>query len=124
LGARFTEGQLQSIRFTGRANNTINSGEMTMLYNNLKAEFAQKDVGEKKNLMSWAANTALIKSNPRKNGKVRVAQMYSERTPYKGFGNFFWKTLQDGIMNTLLPIGDKEKMAKDKTAKKRRKKHS
>ena len=61
---------------------------------------------ERKNkLLSWAANTVIHVSNPGKNNKVRIASMEFERVEYKGFGNYVWKTLLSGIMNTILPTG-------------------
>ena len=28
-----------------------------------------------------------------------------ERTPYKGLGNYLWKTIESGIINTVSPVG-------------------
>lgn len=123
LGARFTEGELQSIHFKGSANAMLNSGEMTMLYKDLKAEVVRKDQIQKNKVLSWAANTALLNGNPGNKGKTRTVRMQTERVLYKGFGNFMWKTFQSGIINTVLPAGNKNKAPK-KSEKKRNKKRS
>lgn len=121
LGAWFTEGELESIQFKGSANNSVNTGEMIMLYNNLKAEISRKDYKTKNNILSWAANAALHNANPGKNGKTRVAIMNFEKVPHKGFGNFMWKTLEHGIISTVLPTGKTKKVDNNdkKTGKKK-----
>lgn len=120
VGAKFTDGELNSLRFEGSANNTINTGEFTMLYNNLQAELTRKDYKTKNKLFSWVANTALYDANPGKNGETRVGLMHFERVPYKGFGNFMWKTIENGIINTVLPSGKKNKVNDDKNKGKKK----
>jgi hypothetical protein len=39
--------------------------------------------------------------------------MEFERVPYKGFGNFVWKTLQSGIVATVTPTGKKVRTTKE-----------
>jgi len=115
LGTRLTDGELESIQFKGSANYSVNAGEMTMLYTNLKAEISGKDFKNTNKFITWAANAALLNSNPGKNGKTRVAQMYTERVAYKGFGNFMWKTLQNGISSTVFPFGEIDKIDSEET---------
>ncbi|MEJ2595882.1 MAG: hypothetical protein P8100_12335 [bacterium] len=105
LGAFFTGGELHSIVFKGSANRTHSSGEMTMLYKDLVAEVLKKDQKSKNKFLSWATNVALRTSNPNPRGKTAVAVMEFDRVMYKGFGNFMWKTLQSGIVNTVSPTG-------------------
>ncbi len=112
IGAKFIGGKLNGISFTGSANPTFSKGEMTMLYQDLDAEMIKKDQVSKSKFFSWAANTALRKGNPGKNGKERVVVMEFQRVMYKGFGNVVWKTLQSGIVNTISPVGKTKKEEK------------
>jgi len=129
MGLKFKQGNLKKITFKGSANAKISRGEMTMLYDNLEAEIVKKNEADKNKFVSWAANTVIYKSNPGKNNKLRTASMEFERVPYKGFGNLVWKTLQSGIIRTVVPstkstktsLNPKEKDQKQKKKKKRRK---
>ena len=56
------------------------------------------------------------KSNPSKNGEAREATMKFERVLYKGLGNYLWKTLQNGIVNSIAPFG----MTTEKAAAKKK----
>lgn len=108
MGVKFVGGEIKSITFEGSANPSYSNGTMKMEYDGLQGEVENKS-REKNKFLSWAANSALHTSNPGKGGKLRVANMEFYRVPYKGFGNLMWKTLQNGIMNTILPIGKVEK---------------
>jgi hypothetical protein len=105
MGLKFEQGRLNEINFSGSANNQFSKGTMTMLYSDLQADIAKKDLEKKNKFLSWAANAVTHVSNPGKNNKIRVASMAFERVTYKGFGNYVWKTLLSGIMNTILPTG-------------------
>ncbi|PLW96208.1 MAG: hypothetical protein C0591_09290 [Marinilabiliales bacterium] len=108
IGVKFIKGDLKEITFSGSANDKYSKGEMTMLYANLEAEVDNKDPEKDKNkFLSWVANTIVHTSNPGSNNKLRTATMEFERVPYKGFGNFVWKTLQSGIVATVTPTGKK-----------------
>lgn len=106
-GIKFSNGTLNSIQFTVHGTPTESSGKMSMLYDNLEADLSNTKK-EKKGL-SWLANSVLLASNPSKKGKLRVAEINFERVPYKGFTNLIWKSVQSGLMNTLLPIGKHKK---------------
>ena len=117
LGLKILNGNIESISFQGSANNYTSKGTMTMKYHDLEAEvFKRKSVG-KNDFLTWSVNNLLHKSNPGKNGELREATMKFERVIYKGFGNYFWKTVQNGIVNSIAPFG----MTKEKaSAKKKR----
>ncbi len=118
LGLKIINGDLDSLTFNASANNTTANGEMTMLYHNLDASVFKSDSSDENKFLSWGINTVLIKSNPGKKNKIREAVLYVERTVYKGAGNYIWKTLQSGIVNTLVPGG---KTVEKANAKKERK---
>ncbi|MCB2207538.1 MAG: hypothetical protein KQH67_04520 [Bacteroidetes bacterium] len=122
MGIKFIQGQLDNINFSGSASPRFSKGEMTMLYHDLEAEVSKKDLLNTNKFLSWVANAVLYTSNPGKNTDIRVVQMEFERVPYKGFGNVVWKTLQSGIVNTVLPTGKTINEEEDQESKKEKRK--
>lgn len=118
LGLKILEGNIDQVSFQGSANNYNSQGTMTMLYRDLKADVFKRKNSDKNEILSWSVNHLLHKSNPGNNGEVRVATMKFERVMYKGIGNFLWKTLQNGIVNTIAPFG----MTTEKAAAKKKRK--
>jgi hypothetical protein len=121
LGLNLLNGQIENISFQGSANNFTSKGSMKMLYHDLEAEVFKKKTVEKNDFLSWSVKNLVHKSNPGNNGEVREATMKFERVMYKGFGNFLWKTLQNGIVNSIAPFGmtTQKAAAKEKRQSKR-----
>jgi len=130
LGLKILEGNLDNLSFQAKANKYSSSGTMKMLYHNLEATvYKPKNPKVKSKVLSWAAKTVLHNSNPIKKKKVRIAVLSHSYEPEKGFGNYLWKTLQSGIVNTLSPAGNKTSKKADeliykKEHKKKKKKKS
>lgn len=103
IGVKFKSGYLDGIRFKAKANPKYAIGEMTMLYHDLNGIVVRKDMQKTNKLLSWVANQVINKNNPAKNKEKRTEPMYFKRVMYKGLGNFLWKTLQSGIMGTIIP---------------------
>jgi len=103
LGIKFHEGTIDRIEFKARANPTYSIGEMTMQYHDLQGEVQKQSMTESNKFLSWLANAVIIRNNPAKGKKARTVPMYFDRVMYKGLGNFAWKTLQSGIMATIIP---------------------
>ena len=87
---------------------------MTMLFDNLDAAVLKKDQLEENKTFSFLANAAIKDSNPSKNGRVSVAEIEFDRTMYKGFGNYLFKTVESGLVNSVYPFGDRKKVKKKK----------
>lgn len=112
MGMQITSGNLEKMTFAAQANNNYSTGEMVMIYDDLTATLLKNnDEEDQKKFLSWIANTVVQKSNPGKKGQLRVAKMGFEKVEYKGFGNFLWKTLQTGIVNSILPTGKTTKVS-------------
>ncbi|MDT0553719.1 hypothetical protein [Urechidicola vernalis] len=110
LGLKILSGEIDKMQFSAKANNTSSSGNMTMLYHNLEATVFKSNSLERNKFLSWSVNHVVRKSNPNKKGKVKEVEMQFTRDTYKGLGNYIWKTLQSGIVNTISPTGkDKKK---------------
>ncbi len=122
-GIKFKSGRLKSIRFYANASPSSSVGQMTMLYNNLQAEIPKKNIDKNNKILSFGANTVLHVSNPSKKGRIRISTIKTERVLYKGFGNLLWKTVQSGIVNTVLFAGKSHKERAGKANKKKTKKN-
>lgn len=117
LGLKILNGNLDHLTFSASADNYSSKGKMTLLYHDLKAEVFKHHSMKENKFLTWTINTAIHQSNPNKHNKTREAVLHYNRVNYKGFGNYFWKTLQSGIVNTLIPGG---KTTKKTNAKKER----
>jgi len=125
LGLKILKGDLNSLTFSASADNDSSNGKMTLLYDNLEAEVFKHHSLEENKFLSWTVNTVVHKSNPSKNKEIREAIMHFDKTIYKGLGNYFWKTLQSGIVNSLLPGGkttEKVNAKKERKLKRKKKK--
>jgi len=126
-GMKFQDGVLNSIQFKVYGTPKGTQGEMSMLYSGLEASLMKKKKVKKG--LSWIANSVLIKSNPTQKGKLFVAKIETERVAYKGFGNLLWKSVQSGLMNSIIPGGKQATSSKiekkeNREAKKQTKKEA
>ncbi len=111
-GIKFKGGKLNSMKFYANASPKSAKGLMTMLYDDLEAEIPKKEAKETNKFLSFGANAVLRTSNPNKKGKTRIALIQNDRIEYKGFGNLLWKSVQSGLVNTILPTGKSHKEEK------------
>jgi hypothetical protein len=114
IGLKLLQGKLDKINFSATANDNVALGKMTFLYHDLKAVVYKSHSLDKNNFMSWSVNTLIHKSNPNNNGHIREVVMEFERDKYKGLGNYFWKTIETGLVNTFKPGGKQIKASKHK----------
>jgi hypothetical protein len=98
-------GQVQKADFVVNATETGSSGKVTLYYNDLKINLLGEDENgkaKKKGLLSFLANTILIKNdNPEKGDPVRTANVSLERLPQASFFNLMWKTVFIGIRENV-----------------------
>lgn len=108
IGMRFSEGSLNGIYFTASGNSHRMYGEFTMLYNDMSVEFLNEEGGRNK-AKSLLVNTLVKSSNSTRHGKTVVGVIEFERVPYKGLGNYIWKSVQSGVVNSMNPVGKHHK---------------
>lgn len=109
--AEIQSGKLNDMSFEARLNEDNSNGTMEFRYENLKVNILNKDEEEsKKGLVSFLANTFVIKSNNPANGDFREGDMSFSRDKSKSMINYWWKTLLSGIKDT---IGVPSKEAKE-----------
>ena len=104
LGLKVLSGELIEIDFKAVSNNIESRGEMTMLYKNLHASILKSNSNNENHFLTSIANGLIHKSNPNKRGHIKTVRMYYKRDQNKGLGNYIWKTLQNGIINTITPM--------------------
>lgn len=109
LGMKFEDGTLNGVNFNFTGNSDESKGDLTMLYEDLEVEIYKKNLSENKKV-SWVANAFMKKSNPNNNGKTVTADIIFERLTYKGFGNYVWKSIQSGVVNSIMPFGKRRKV--------------
>ena len=110
IGLQFKSGRLDGLNFQMAGTPSALDGSLTLLYHHLEVEL-YKENQEKRKTLSWAANVLLKRSNPKPNGRTVVSEIYTERVPYKGLGNYLWKAVESGLINSLNPFG-KHKVVK------------
>jgi len=99
-------GQIQKIDFDVKANAKGSMGTMHMYYNNLKIALLKEGEDgkptKKKGLLSFIANTLIVKDeNPAKGKPLRTADIVFERPPGASFFNLLWKSVFIGIRETV-----------------------
>jgi hypothetical protein len=95
--------KLNSLNATIKGNNNTATGRLVFQYEDLKVAALKNDGDKvkKKKLLSFIANTFILKSaNPIKGKEVRVAYPTFKRDPTKSYFNLVWKTVFTGIKMT------------------------
>lgn len=108
--ASIKKGRLNGIEFNLEGSNYNMSGDVKLLYDDLKVSLLEKDKGatqtDKKFLMSLLANLVIKNSNPKGNENARIAKVNYTRDPNRSIFNLCWKTIFEGIRET---VGIKQK---------------
>ena len=104
-------GQVNEFNFNARVNETASHGTLRFGYDDLKVQINNKDSEKgKKGMITFLANTFIVKSANPSNKKFRESEMYYERDKRKSIINFWWKTLLSGIKETMgVPKNEEEK---------------
>ena len=112
---------IEPLAFIGATSGTVNSvnyyavaccdtaiGRIEFKYQDLKVEVLKKNKDSEKasaenKFLSFLAKTVMHKNNPHEGKPVRIARMSFVRNPNKGFFNYVWKTIQDGLIKSMTP---------------------
>lgn len=96
-------GKVSSASFEVVANSAGSSGIVNFYYKDLKIKMLGEDENgkeKKKGLLSFLANTLLIKNDNIPGEKGRTVKVTHERVPQASFFNLMWKTVFKGIRET------------------------
>ncbi|WP_090991734.1 hypothetical protein [Pedobacter insulae] len=116
-------GNVKQVDFHITANERGSKGKVQFLYTGLKIKLLKDDEqgkAEKKGLLSFLANTILIKNdNPSKGEPARTANITMDRVPQASFFNLMWKSVFVGIREIVgIGVIPMKPMAKPQTSKK------
>jgi hypothetical protein len=108
---RIKSGTVDGLRFNITGTNTQASGTVIILYKDLVVELLEVDKHkpggvDRKDISSFMGNLMIKDNNPVPGHPVRTATVQHDRDMNRSFYNLVWKTLFDGINQT---IGNKQK---------------
>lgn len=94
-------GYIQDVSFSMQGTEKSASGEVKLVYDNLKVRILKRDEETKeikrKGLLSLFANVVAINNSNPRDGKLHIAHPRYTRDPRKSFFNLVWKTLFTGV---------------------------
>jgi len=104
LPVTIKKGTSDGITFSGKADRTHATGEMKFLFHDLDIDMQLSDKTKWQNsIITFAANTFLINSNPTKAGQPpRVVKYSADRDMNKGFINMILKSFFSGMKETMI----------------------
>jgi len=102
--ATIKKGKSDGITFSGKALRTKATGEMKFLFHDLDIDLQLDDKAKWQNsIITFAANSFLINSNPSKDGQPpRIVQFSADRDMNKGFINIILKAFFSGMKETMI----------------------
>jgi hypothetical protein len=99
----FKAGKLNRLTFDFTANNNVSKGWMEFLYQDLDVVLLKKDPGKEYGFLSFMANAMTLSNNPAKGKELKTVEIGFERDKNKGIIGYIWRTIQSGLIRTILP---------------------
>jgi hypothetical protein len=100
---RVNNGKLHSLDFSLTSNDDISEGVMTLIYDDLGLRFLDDktmEEGTRTKVLSFMANTFAVRSSNR-NPDPRIGSMNYERDKDRSMFNFWWRSIQAGMIDTV-----------------------
>jgi hypothetical protein len=104
INMKFNGGKVNRMTFNFAANDKTSKGWMEFLYQDLDVALMKKDPEKEWGLVSTLANTMTLSNNPAPGKNLKIVEIGFERDKNKGIINYVWKTIQSGMIHTILPI--------------------
>jgi hypothetical protein len=104
INIKFNAGRLNRMTFDFTGNDRVSSGWMEFLYQDLDVVLLKKETGESKGFVSFMANTMALSNNPAPGRDLKIVSIGFERDKNKGMINYVWKTIQSGMVHTIIPV--------------------
>ncbi len=103
---KIERGELQRLEASIKGDERQASGDVRILYQDLKLVLLEKDKGQaeldRKGVTSFFANAFILKKdNPKKGDAVRTAQVEFKRIEEGGFFMLIWKVIMTGALKTV-----------------------
>jgi hypothetical protein len=103
INMKFNSGHVDRMTFAFKANDNNSYGWMEFLYSDVDVELMKKDPDKQWGFVSLLANAVAVSHNPGKNNEMKSVEIGYERNKNKGIINYVWKTIQSGMIRTILP---------------------
>lgn len=103
MNMTFEEGLLNRMTFSFSANDNSSRGWMEFIYSGLNVRLLRKDPGKEWGFVSFLANKMTNSNNPSPGQDLKTVEIGYERDKNKGIINYVWKTIQSGMVRTILP---------------------
>jgi hypothetical protein len=103
INIRFNGGRVNRMTFDFTGNDHVSSGWMEFLYHDLDVELLKKDSEKNWGFISNIANAVAVTNNPQQGKEIKIVEIGYERDKNKGIINYIWKTIQGGMVRTILP---------------------
>jgi hypothetical protein len=105
LNMIFKAGTLTRMTFDFTGTDNVSKGWMEFLYKDLDVVVLGNEAGKEKGFVSWMANTVTHSNNPYNGRDIKAVEIGFERNKNKGIIGYIWKTIQSGMVRTILPTG-------------------
>jgi len=106
IGIKFHGGKVTRMTFFFKANDNFSKGWMEFLYKDIDVSLVKKKPEKEWGFVSALANWVAVSNNPSAPEKdPKVVEIGFERDKNKGLINYVWKTIQSGMVRTILPTG-------------------
>jgi hypothetical protein len=130
LNMIFKGGTLTRMSFDFTGTDNVSKGWMEFSYKDLDVVVLGKEPGKEKGFVSWMANAVALSNNPAPGKEMKAVEIGFERNKNKGIIGYIWKTIQSGLVRTILPtnkyeikkVQAKEEKQKEKKGKEKEKK--
>jgi hypothetical protein len=104
INMKFNAGKVNRMTFYFKADDNASKGWMEFLYNDIDVVLLKKDPDKQWGFVSLLANTMTLSNNPAPGKDLKIVEIGYERDKNKGIINYVWKTIQSGMIHTILPI--------------------
>jgi hypothetical protein len=119
INMKFNGGRVNLMTFNFTANDNVSNGWMEFLYNDVDVELLKKDADKQWGFVSSLVNTVAQSDNPLEGKEMKIVEIGYERDKNKGIINYVWKTIQSGMVRTIVPTS-KYQINKEEAASKNR----
>lgn len=103
MNITFNSGTVDRMTFAFTANDNVSRGWMEFLYSDLNVALLKKNPEKQWGFLSSLANTMALSNNPVDGKALKIVSVGYERDKNKGIINYIWKTIQSGMLHTILP---------------------
>jgi hypothetical protein len=104
LNISFNAGKLNRMTFYFSTTDVRSKGWMEFLYQDLDVVLHKKEAEKEWGFVSMLANSMALSNNPAPGKDLKIVEIGFERNKNKGIINYVWKTIQSGMIHTILPI--------------------